>query len=328
MVGRKETDRHIGNPDALRIFRQRPGIKLAQRLGDIVVEYLRIVLLDHALQGRNRRIIHPVSRGIPFHVPVGHPQRQIGVRIEIPVTAHHHLAPHIIPLRQLDLRTEPVDFREQVTDVPLLERLVKQVRRILAQSGKILLFQLRNALRIRKDRLGEKGVRPSRDRAVLSHLLLEVNWLKRLRDTLFKFANQSNEHLLFQSHVVVLIEAFTMGGYLVGRLSQDPDRRRRKAGKSQLGCHLRIIISGKIIRLPQPQQGIDPIHHTLVVRPGSPLPETLLIRLLGRDRIHPADAQALPLPLLPGVGYRGRPGTVSDPHLLTPSHVRLDDAKP
>ena len=178
MVGREETDRHGTDSKPGGILRQRAGIKIAQRLRDIIVEDLGIVLLHHALHGRNGRIIDPVSRGIPLHVPVGHPQRQIGVRIEGFAIPHHHLSAHVVPHQQIRLHAQALPLRQDFLLIPGGEGAVKAHDRIHLQGCQVLLLQGRHPFRVGEYRLGEEGVRPSGYRPVKIHLLLEIVRLK------------------------------------------------------------------------------------------------------------------------------------------------------
>ena len=86
MVGGQEADGY--RPAA--VDRRRPasvvlrGIELAQRLRDVVVVNLGVVLGDDAVEGGLRFVVFAVGIFVAPDMAVGHAQREVGVGVEGP----------------------------------------------------------------------------------------------------------------------------------------------------------------------------------------------------------------------------------------------------
>ena len=117
MVGGQEADGY--RPAA--VDRRRPasvvlrGIELAQRLRDVVVVNLGVVLGDDAVEGGLRLVVFAVGIFVAPDMAVGHAQREVGIGVE---------GPQGVPLAQ-PLDVGRVEFVE-ASAVEVAQRLGSQ----------------------------------------------------------------------------------------------------------------------------------------------------------------------------------------------------------
>ena len=216
MVGRQEADR-------LRLvtaFR----IDIPQRLGNVIVEDFRIVLLDDTLQRRNRTVVDGIGRSITFDMTVGDAERHVGIRVESLVRLEFHLGLHVVAHCQLDLVAGPVDGRAQIVVIPLVEGVVQQIGRVVIHLRLVGLGQGQATLLGCEHGILEQVIAPGLGvAAVLGHLLLEIRRLDVVREFLVESLHEGREDFLVDGLVIILEETLhvTVLGFLVGQLAPD-----------------------------------------------------------------------------------------------------------
>ena len=158
------------------------SVDVSQPLRDVIVEYLRVVLLHYAFKCGLRFIVNPVRRCISHHLAVCHAQGEVRVRVERLFRLEFHLPLHVFPVKQGDLPVQPLAYRIDVRGVPSAEFPGEPCGRVVGDRRCVGCSQRENPGAVREQGFPENGVGPSADTAVLCQGVLEALRLEPVAD--------------------------------------------------------------------------------------------------------------------------------------------------
>ena len=155
------------------LFQSSLGVKVAQFLRYVIVKDFRIVLVHYALERSERLILYAVCRAVPAHLAVCDPEREVGIRIILPVLEQFHLRAHILSLERLELNLELLYCRIELIIIPGPETPCKYAGGILFELIRVLnrCFQLFAA---GKYAALEHSIRPGLYASISGKLLLVI----------------------------------------------------------------------------------------------------------------------------------------------------------